>query len=293
MKNNIDVYKYYCYLYDSIGINESKKFDFHIGNPKDTINGKCYKDPDSNSKKLYEDMATIYSCKANDMNLGLSIKNKDYKLIIESSTCNFEKIGNNFTTDYIGPSRSRTGAKSTKVNASEYDIGQVLRICRTIGGHIFWPSTRIEQKYTINQQRGGYTLCDRIDYTLAELKLYMEHKESKYYTKLYETFERYNEWFNVFRDNSKDPFKCFVEFFFLDDFVNENGDVLDLSTEGDTIKKKCIPFDKNSYSLYTKNLKSIIHNRTKTIVEYALTIQDKYEIIQSFISNQKVNNTEK
>lgn len=51
-----------------------------------------------------------------------------------------------------------------------------MLVTRTIGGHVFWPAHRVDNKNTINQARGGKGIYDRFDITLAELKHYFKIK---------------------------------------------------------------------------------------------------------------------
>lgn len=80
------------------------------------------------------------------------------------------------STDYIGP--SVYWARYRKI--SDSDIINFLSICRTIGGHMAWPRGR-EILVKINGARAGKDgLYDRIDWTLALIKVYYETlKEGK------------------------------------------------------------------------------------------------------------------
>ena len=80
------------------------------------------------------------------------------------------------STDYIGP--SVYWARYRKI--SDGNIIKFLSICRTIGGHMAWPRGR-EVFVKINSARAGKAgLYDRIDWTLALIKIYYETlKEGK------------------------------------------------------------------------------------------------------------------
>lgn len=290
MENNCS---YYCYLDDAMGIDTSETFRYEQCGSciicdkcafKDRINGICYRDPDTYSRQLYEDVAVVYSKQAEKLCLGITIRKVIYKthpyLYINDSR---------YSTDYIGPSRSKLGAKSENVSMEDENIGDALRICRTIGGHIFWPGCQIGRKHTINQARGGTPLLDRIDYTLAELKNYLDDINStpKYSKALFEAFERYKEWFEVFGERGcKDTFKKFIEFFMLEEFVNDDGEVINLAESASPpsiINSTCELFTKDSYKCFSDSLKRIIINRTERIMQFA----KEHGLITMDIKNNK------
>lgn len=312
-------FEYYCYLDDAMGIDTSKEnrdnYKYERCNcvkvkcSQDRVNGECYKDPDGKSKKLYEDILEIYNCKAKEMKLDFAIKNiciPDCNLYFKLNTNKVSKEElKDCSTDYIGPSRSTTGAKSPIVNADKDFIGQTLRICRTIGGHIFWPYHKIGSRNTINCTKGGFTFYDHIDYTLAELKNFLDGNSNSILkvdsektdgSALFKAFKRYHEWFEIFKENrTKTAFKTFIDFMFLDDaednfkygFVDKDYNVINLITNKPFEKDKdgkinlsdeSLQFSKEHYYVYARNLCEKILKRTERIknfsIENDLSIQD-------------------
>lgn len=104
-------------------------------------------------------------------------------------------------------------------------------------GELFWPG-KIGKGggQTINQQRYAH-FKDRIDWTLFDIKLYIEGKDTimsykNEYTKKY--FEKFK--------SKSDGFKNFIDSMELGVFVNENYDVFDLSKDNESIiteESKC------------------------------------------------------
>lgn len=286
-----DSLKYYCYLDDAIGIDTSKELKYTEENGEEKINGKCYKDPDGKSKELYEDILKIYNLRAEKMGLEICIKN----ICIDTYNnayfkFNTNKVSNEYikdcSTDYIGPSR----ATGKKLDISTNITGQILKIGRTIGGHIFWPCHKIDGKNTINCAKGccirANNITDRIDYTLAELRNFLSNKDDckyRYSEGLFEAFKRYEEWFRIFGDRGNiESFKNFIDFMFLDDFVDKdtNYDIIELCSNQ---RFKEYSEDKNAskekiYEYYATNLCNKILKRTQRIVDFAkennLIIQD-------------------
>ncbi len=86
----------------------------------------------------------------------------------------------------------------------------------TIGARILFPGNRIAGKSTINAARGfNSKLNDRFDLTLECIRLHYLKKHNP----LQDTLVRYSDFFELFI-----TFKGYVEFFLLQDLVNEEID---------------------------------------------------------------------
>ena len=271
----------YNYLNDTIGINFSKASDYKICNKekvclvKATICGKCYRDPDTYSSKLYEDMSKVFNLK--------NIK-RNRKFYLTSNETYEQEIKCDMSTDYIGPSRYwALKFLSGDVSKIANTIGDFLLVTRTIGGHVFWPAHRVDNKNTINQTRGGNGIYDRFDITLAELKHYFKIKiecevkktnEYLFYQPLYEAFIRYDSFFRRYKNFNN--FICCMKlgmFLHKDEVINlvdttniEEGKYVILKDE----KTKTINndfFKPKDYENYIKNCKYLILKRTKLILE--------------------------
>lgn len=259
----------YNYLNDAMGIVFARAEQYHICEcsrsncaVRATICGKCYKDPDAVSQKLYEDMRDKFQ----------NILGADTEMVRRGKQWYIKMNGlyeRELSTDYIGPSRA-WAMKYLRGNDKEKTkiIGDFLLATRTIGGHIFWPAHQIDKQNTINQVRGGAGIFDRIDITLAELKNYYETKGTGtfcYYEPLYKAFQRYQWFFEIYG-----TFSNYIGKMKLDDFLYE-GKVISLleSDLGEGRRQplvKCASYAPNDYELYIKNCKEVILARTNRIL---------------------------
>jgi len=90
----------------------------------------------------------------------------------------------------------------------------IRRLLHTIGSYTIFPANRINRKPTINGARGlNARIFDRFDLTLECIRRHYLGVESP----LSEAFYRYADFFTLFGD-----FRGYVEFFLLQDLVNED-----------------------------------------------------------------------
>lgn len=155
-----------------------------------------------------------------------------------------DNITYNLGVDYIGPSRyflEKDGIKE--------DV--IMLICiatRYIGGHILFPTTRYSvgnQQKSLNEIR-SYRFKERLDYFLFELKRWYNGENKVEASK--NVFESNKKWFLQFKS-----FKGYIDYFLLNDFVDTNYDIYDLSSyDGSKNKYKNIILDQPSVK-YTGN----------------------------------------
>lgn len=130
----------------------------------------------------------------------------------------------------------------------------------TIGAYLVFPNNQVDRKHTINQARGILRLIDdRFDLTLECIRRFYISESSP----LSETLARYAAFFRVF-----ETFEGYVQFFLLDDLIDENGSV-----------KFYLPFDnfksppefknKEDYLIYKERVESFIKSRNRRIEEYS------------------------
>lgn len=248
---NID----YCYLNDAVGIENFRAEDYAIYDEdlvcdvRATIRGKCYKDPDIVSQKLYKDEVEVWGRGQYFF--------KEEQGIYRIVDCD----GNRYSSDYIGPSRYW----AHKAGISNEEIGAFLKVCRTIGGHIFWP---VHRGNTINFARGGKSgVYDRIDLTLFELKNYYAEKEAAFSNKLFNAFGQTAE--RDWLKGTLKEFDSFLERFDMQDFLL-NGKIISLAHSD--LKNKQVKFvtekerkRPRDYSLYIKNMVHMIQARNDRI----------------------------
>lgn len=129
----------------------------------------------------------------------------------------------------------------------------------TIGGYIIFPKNKIDGKQTINQARGiNSYIDDRFDLTLECIRLFYSGKQSP----LYDTLVRYESFFELF-----DNFMGYIQFFFLDDLVNETKEI-NFYLPFDDFKTRPSFTDVNQYLTYKNRVVGFINARNKRIENY-------------------------
>lgn len=261
---------------------QEKRYNYLIGkaeelSPSFNINKRI--DPDSGCKELYDDFIEAYfgNEKCNRKHNIVSIENKKQKFGSKPEFYTLFINGSDYllSMDYIGPSvywaRDR--------GLSDSDIIKFLSVCRTIGGHVAWPRGR-DIKVKINVARAGKDgLYDRIDWTLALIKVFYETKElgknqfvknamaidfdnlrgdefsEKRFDRMYEAFCCAQKWFELFGS-----FPGFCEQYKLvgkNGFVDENFEVRNLAP--------WYPFLPDDYSVYIDNVCDAVNTRNDEV----------------------------
>jgi hypothetical protein len=134
----------------------------------------------------------------------------------------------------------------------------------TIGAYLVFPNNQLDRKQTINQTRGILrAIDDRFDLTLECIKRFYSNEPSP----LADVIRRYALFFRLFK-----TFEGYVQFFLLDDLVDEQGDV-----------KFYLPFDNfqspprfsdvSDYLIYKSGVESFVRSRSRRIEEYASKIK--------------------
>ncbi|MBV6426336.1 MAG: hypothetical protein KIPDCIKN_00848 [Haliscomenobacter sp.] len=118
----------------------------------------------------------------------------------------------------------------------------------------------MDGKHTINQARGVNSLIDdRFDLTLECIRLFYSGQQSP----LYDTFLRYKDFFGLF-----ETFKGYINFFLLNDLVDENENVK-FYLPFDNFKTKPTFADIDEYLVYKTGVMNFIEARNKRIGKYA------------------------
>ncbi len=129
----------------------------------------------------------------------------------------------------------------------------------TIGGYLVFPNNQVDRLHTINQARGISRLIDdRFDLTLECIKRFYVDQPNP----LEDALRRYASFFRLFG-----TFEGYVQFFLLNDLVDEQGDV-----------KFYLPFDDfqspptfrhiEDYLTYKSRTQWFIASRSRRIEEY-------------------------
>lgn len=130
----------------------------------------------------------------------------------------------------------------------------------TIGAYLIFPNNQVDRKHTINQARGILRLIDdRFDLTLECIRRFYIGEPSP----LEDALKRYTSFFQLF-----ETFKGYVDFFLLNDLVDEHCDV-----------KLYLPFDDfqsppkfrkvEDYLVYKSRVESFIKSRNQRIADYS------------------------
>jgi len=127
----------------------------------------------------------------------------------------------------------------------------------TIGGMMLFPGRRVGGKQTINQRRGMHPkISDRLDLTLECIRRHYLGEPSP----LDETLTRYSAFFALFAD-----FRGYVDYFLLQDLVNEDYDTVRFFTPFDDFTTGAIPQTLVEYESYRALTLRFIEGRNARI----------------------------
>jgi len=97
------------------------------------------------------------------------------------------------------------------------EVQELFDLGSTIGAYLIFPNNKVDRKHTINQARGILRIIDdRFDLTLECIRRFYISEPSP----LEDVLRRYASFFQLF-----ETFKGYVEFFLLNDLVDERGNV--------------------------------------------------------------------
>jgi hypothetical protein len=136
---------------------------------------------------------------------------------------------------------------------SSEEIDSFYRTCCSIGSYIIFPGNRIGYNMTINQSRGmNKLICDRFDLTLECIRRFYINEKNP----LQDTLQLYRNYFELFKN-----FKGFVEFFLLQDFVDERDQSIKFFIPFDNFESNPLPQNPNEYTLFMNRLNELIKLR--------------------------------
>ena len=169
------------------------------------------------------------------------------------------------SSDSIGHSYRSVKSMSHIINQiPPFEIDEFFALCSTIGGYIIFPSKKIDNKMTINGSRGmNRSIKDRFDLTLECIRLHYMNERSP----LSETLQRYSEFFNLFSN-----FQGYVDFFLLQDLVNENYKSVNFCLPFNSFNQTPLPNNIDQYRLYKKNMIAFLNSRNKRILNATLAL---------------------
>ena len=165
-------------------------------------------------------------------------------------------------SDAITHSYKNHKRKSWLTEQIPNEVKELFDTGSTIGAYIIFPNNRIDGKHTINQARGVNGLIDdRFDLTLECIRRFYLSQESP----LHSTLLRYINFFDLFHD-----FKGYIQFFLLEDLVDENGNVK-FYLPFDDFKTRPTFSDVGDYLSYKKGVIDFIGSRNRRIENYIKT----------------------
>lgn len=140
-------------------------------------------------------------------------------------------------------------------------LDEFQSIGSTIGARIIFPGNRIDGQSTINAARGFSTkLNDRFDLTLECIRLHYSGEDNP----IQETLVRYSDFFELFI-----TFKDYVEFFLLQDLVNEGMDkVKFFLPHKEFFESSPRPESVDAYLLYKENTLNFVRARNSRIQDW-------------------------
>lgn len=163
-----------------------------------------------------------------------------------------------FGSDAITNSYKHHKKKKWLTEQIEDEVQELFNAGSTIGAYIIYPNKK-NGGHTINQARGvNRFIDDRFDLTLECIRLFYENKNSP----LFDTFTRYNSFFDIFIN-----FKNYVDFFLLQDLVDENYNVI-FFLPFDNFKTQPKISTKEEYLEYKNNAVKFILARNRRIENY-------------------------
>ena len=145
-------------------------------------------------------------------------------------------------------------------NISQEEKNHFFKVCSTIGAYIIFPSKRINNKPTINGERGlKHKIKDRFDLTLECIRRYYNDESSP----LEECLNRYSQFFNLF-----ESFQGYVNFFLLQDLVVGNCSEIKFWLPFNNFDSSPLPNSVNEYISYSKNVTDFVLARNQRIQNY-------------------------
>ena len=221
-------------------------FDFY----SDTPQGK---DPDSYSPTLRKYHQILWSRNLpSGANFDLDLTTP--KLLHHNST-----LGEFFlSSDAFGHTYQNVKKMSHIVDqVDSKELDSFFSICSTIGAYVVFPSKKIDKKMTINGARGiNHKIQDRFDLTLECIRRFYLKQSSP----LSDTLDRYFSFFNLFQD-----FRGYVDFFLLQDLVDENYLTINFWHSFDSFDDPPLPKNVPEYHVYKENLIEFVNARNQRI----------------------------
>jgi hypothetical protein len=212
-------------------------------------------DPDSTSKTLKKYHKILWNkTLPNGTKFELTDKKSGTYLYHNSELGEF-----NLGSDAITHSYRNQKRKQWLVSQISKEVDELFEIGSTIGAYTLFPKNKIDNKFTINQERGiNSFIDDRFDLTLECIRLFYIGQTSP----LFDTLFRYEKFFKIFG-----TFENYVNFFLLDDLLDDKQQVK-FYLPFDDFKTKPNFKDVDDYLIYKNKVTEFIEKRNDRINKY-------------------------
>lgn len=233
------------------------------------------RDPDSDCKELYEDLANVLLDQRILPNGNTVEIYEKSKLVIGEKNSYYEtrvNIQNNNKVLYkIGLGTDCMGASinwAVQAGCCAKECLDIIKISRTLGGHIFFPRWIIDcqnneflRGVSLNKSKGGGKgFYDRMDLFLFDLSLWYKSHDCKLKT----SYEKNRLWLEQFVD-----IEGFIKFFKLESFVHpKSRQIIDFTKKDKWIfnNEAYIPRDIKEYKLFANNINNAIEKRSRDLI---------------------------
>lgn len=170
-------------------------------------------------------------------------------------------------SDGIGVTLSRYAKMRSIIDQFPKDeIDYFWKHCSTIGGYILFPGIQIDRKMTLNGARGFHPrISDRFDLTLECIRRFYAAEKNP----LEATLQTYSGFFNLFGS-----FKGYVDFFLLQDLVEEDYSSIKFFYPFESFNESPLPSDVSGYSFFKRNTTDFVSLRNRRIYEFSLSKSD-------------------
>jgi hypothetical protein len=173
------------------------------------------------------------------------------------------------SSDAVVPSFSWLASIVDQIPEVERD--EFKRIGYTIGGMMVFPAQRVAGKMTINGARGWHPrIKDRFDLTVECIRRHYVEEPSP----LSDTLARYADFFGLFGD-----FAGYVDFFHLQDLVNEDASTVRFFTPFADFTASPLPATVDAYLGYRQHAIEFIESRNRRIADCLAAGADPLEHI--------------
>lgn len=171
----------------------------------------------------------------------------------------FSMSSDSIVHSYRGAYLNRLGAVLDQVPAEH--VAEVHDEGSTIGGFLLFPGDVRDRKPTINGARGMHPkICDRIDLTLECIRRHYAQEESP----LTAALHRYQDFFALFGG-----FRHYVEFFLLDDLVEQTSLEVRWYLPFDGFGRSPLPRTPDEYETYRQASLHFVRARNRQILDWA------------------------